>query len=668
MDVKDNEQSPYLMTLDLNVLNHLGINLYSNVPAVLSEIVANAYDADATRVDITIDRRAGRVVIQDNGCGMTRDEVNGRFLSVGYRRREQTVEAVTPIHNRPVMGRKGIGKLSLFSIARVIEVETVKGGDKNALRMRLDAVEQAMTEASGNGTYRPEKRPVDSIDFPHGTRITLTNLKKGLNNTSGALRKRLARRFSILGAANNFRLYIDGTEVTVTDRDYYHKIQYLWTFGDPESGKVTAGRCSKLKHHQHLSGEIEFGSIYGWIGTVGSSKDLKEGGGENLNQITLMARGKLAHEDLLEELRETSVYRSYLIGEISADFLDADNEPDIATSSRQRIIEDDPRYEALIKWLQETVLPDIRKRWKDLRNEDGTKSATEEPLVAEWFESLGSDTKRKAMRLFGKINQVAVNDESERKNLLAHMILAFEAMRYKDNLDALDRLGVSDLSAVARVFSDVDELESILYHKIITQRLKVIEKLHGHMTEDDLEKVLQKHLFDNMWLLDPSWERASEPKMEERIDVAFKKINDSLDSDVKARRMDIRYRRVTGAHVIVELKRYSVKVAGTELIDQISRYRDALEEYLQKTGINEPVEVVCVVGQDLKDWKNPLNKSRSIGMLREQNTRVVKYDELLTNAEASYKEYLVGREDVGRMRRVLDSLADSAAEEDEDEE
>ena len=44
----------YEMTIDLNVLNHLGINLYSSTPPVLSEVVANSYDADATRVDIKI--------------------------------------------------------------------------------------------------------------------------------------------------------------------------------------------------------------------------------------------------------------------------------------------------------------------------------------------------------------------------------------------------------------------------------------------------------------------------------------------------------------------------------------------------------------------------------------------------------------------------------------
>ena len=42
----------FTMSLSLNVLNHLGINLYSNIPAVLSEIVANSWDADATEVKL----------------------------------------------------------------------------------------------------------------------------------------------------------------------------------------------------------------------------------------------------------------------------------------------------------------------------------------------------------------------------------------------------------------------------------------------------------------------------------------------------------------------------------------------------------------------------------------------------------------------------------------
>ena len=57
----------YKMTITLNVLNNLGITLYSNVPAVLSEVVANSWDADASKVVIEIEPgksgKSGKIII-----------------------------------------------------------------------------------------------------------------------------------------------------------------------------------------------------------------------------------------------------------------------------------------------------------------------------------------------------------------------------------------------------------------------------------------------------------------------------------------------------------------------------------------------------------------------------------------------------------------------------
>jgi len=103
------------MTISLNALEHLGINLYSNIPAVLSEIVANAWDADAKSVKITINKAEEKIIIEDDGVGMNRNEVIDRFLTVGFKRREILGE-LTAAGRKP-MGRKGIGKLSIFSVA-----------------------------------------------------------------------------------------------------------------------------------------------------------------------------------------------------------------------------------------------------------------------------------------------------------------------------------------------------------------------------------------------------------------------------------------------------------------------------------------------------------------------------------------------------------------------
>ena len=98
--------SPYFFTLDLRVLDHLGINLYSNAAAVLSEAVANAWDADAKLVTVDIDDK--QIAIEDSGIGMTLKEINDRFLKAGYDKRAQ--EGEVSAAGRQFMGRKGIGK------------------------------------------------------------------------------------------------------------------------------------------------------------------------------------------------------------------------------------------------------------------------------------------------------------------------------------------------------------------------------------------------------------------------------------------------------------------------------------------------------------------------------------------------------------------------------
>ena len=134
---------PLEMKINLSALEHLGMNLYSTVPAVLSEVVANAWDADARQVRVRLSHEARQISIQDDGIGMTRNEVIDRFLTVGFRRRT-VIGKTTQIHKRHPMGRKGIGKLSSFSIANVVTVYTVREGERTAFRMDVEKIKQSI--------------------------------------------------------------------------------------------------------------------------------------------------------------------------------------------------------------------------------------------------------------------------------------------------------------------------------------------------------------------------------------------------------------------------------------------------------------------------------------------------------------------------------------------
>lgn len=81
--------SKYRMTLSLNVLKHLGFGLYSNVPTVLSEAVANAWDADAEHVSIKIDPNGDRIEIMDDGHGMSVEEANFSSLDTNAERQKR---------------------------------------------------------------------------------------------------------------------------------------------------------------------------------------------------------------------------------------------------------------------------------------------------------------------------------------------------------------------------------------------------------------------------------------------------------------------------------------------------------------------------------------------------------------------------------------------------
>jgi HSP90 family molecular chaperone len=111
----------YEMLFDIGTIKHLGLQMYSTLPPVIGELVSNAWDADAKRVEITIPTDqisiSSEIVVQDTGVGMTEDEVKNAYLIVGRDRRKADGKDQTG-QKRPIMGRKGIGKFSAFGIAK----------------------------------------------------------------------------------------------------------------------------------------------------------------------------------------------------------------------------------------------------------------------------------------------------------------------------------------------------------------------------------------------------------------------------------------------------------------------------------------------------------------------------------------------------------------------
>ena len=663
-------KSHYKMTVSLNVLNHLGLNLYSNTPAVLAEVIANAWDADATKVNVDFDTTEMKITVEDNGNGMNSADINDKYLRVGYQKRVK--EGLITKGGRKPMGRKGIGKLSLFSIANNITVYSKKLNELGqAFELDAEDIKRQIDneDPSISMSYEPKAIPFEEKISEKGTIIIISNLKKvRLTEASiRGLRKKIARRFGLIGDLEDFAILINGEKVTLADRDYFHKVRFLFQYGEHDYSKQCANiddrndsiieRSNKLNYNGD-SNENDGFSINGWIGVARHSNDLddSENKDDNLNKITIVVRNKVALEDILQEIRLGGMITKYIFGEIHADFLDLDTPDydDIATSGRQGIQEDDPRYIALKSFL-DSELRYIWRKTNKLKESKGLEEAvSSNPHIKEWYDTLKPKSlKETAKKIFAQIDQAGV-DETQKSELYANGILAFQALKMNYALEQLDNIDFSNLDAFIAYLKDIDAIEAGRYHEIVKGRLKIIDKLDENLEIDVMEKVIEKYIFDHLWLLDPAWERATAYA---DIETRMKKVIERIQTQ-KTVISDIRYRRISGGHVIIELKRHSVSVTKTDIEAQIRKYIDAVE--VEKSLIDEenkyPISAVCIVGKLPQGWSNEDFRKKDEESLRIYSIRVMTYRELIYNARSAYRKFSDASREMDDFLDLIDKI------------
>jgi hypothetical protein len=81
-----------------------------------------------------------------------------------------------------------------------------------------------------------------------------------------------------------------------------------------------------------------------------------------------------------------------------------------------------------------------------------------------------------------------------------------------------------------------------------------------------------------------------------------------------------------------------------------------LKKLLAKIKSNDPIEVICVVGQPLIDWNEPDGREESDKTLAAKNIRVVLYNELIQNAHKAYSDFLSKKQDAGRVLDIIRSI------------
>ncbi len=176
-------------TVDTHLFRELGELLVGRDSTALVELIKNAYDADATQVTVHGERLDdpdhGRIIISDNGVGMTPDQFTRGFLRIASRIKEEG-DRRSPRYKRRYTGVKGVGRLAAHKLARRISVNSVPdpefaGKTAKAVSGSIDwdIVESKETlddlETTDAIAISPENRPPDARS---GTVIELRGLRR----------------------------------------------------------------------------------------------------------------------------------------------------------------------------------------------------------------------------------------------------------------------------------------------------------------------------------------------------------------------------------------------------------------------------------------------------------------------------------------------------------
>ncbi len=162
--------SPFItIQFDKSHLSSIGQRLYSQSLDLIRELVANAYDADATKINISVDSE--NLTVEDNGSGMNRAGIE-QYFTIGSSFKKEN--PVSSIFKRTRIGEFGIGKFAVLSLCDRFELYTFSKDYGATVIFDRDDFEK-------RGDWNMPIIEHQTKGEKTGTRVTLFQLKKPIS-------------------------------------------------------------------------------------------------------------------------------------------------------------------------------------------------------------------------------------------------------------------------------------------------------------------------------------------------------------------------------------------------------------------------------------------------------------------------------------------------------
>jgi hypothetical protein len=638
------------------VLEHLGIQMYQSPVNALAEFVANAWDAEAKKVEIFLPENIDGnsvVSVADDGLGMTREECQKRFLYVGYNRRGVNPAEHSPTLHRPILGRKGIGKFAGFGIAEVIRIDTISSKTGERTVFELD-----IKDLTGKDYIGMDKKEVIEIIPPPerpntpGTIVTLSKLKLKQAMRSD-FPKSMARRFLMLERQTGFKVFVNGSELpkSISLED----IQYSFPRDYPEDKKY--GEIVEVDPSTGWASEfLPNGKKIRWRFLF--HKDTIDE--EELRGITIYSKDKLVQAPFFFHLvggLGGQHGTEYLTGQVEADYLDLLPE-DITTTERQRINWENEEASVLLKWGQER-LKRLLRLWHDLRGEKRLLEIEDKLSgFSERLEKLPTHERKTIKSAISKLALISTLDEEQFDELVSSMMTAWEQGRLRELIDAISSQEGLNADGLLSLLIEADVLVALNIAEAVKTKLGGIRGLEKLVQKGELENKVRDYVAERPYLLNPKWETfKKETAVKHILDESAREARlEQDDIDAAGRkRIDLALR--SNEHLLVVEFMRPGKILDYDHLSRCKRYIHFIREKMETNtafGIEKVTGLIVADGLDDKpDVRRELKDMKNIDI------HAYDWKSLIAEAEKTFGDFLtvIGDRAPGdlRIKRLKES-------------
>ena len=615
------ENSGFKIKFDKNTIDHLGIKLYSSFPPVIAELISNSYDADAENVEIKINYDEKVVTVTDDGIGMNHDELNQNFLVIGRNRRKAEGTGVSKVKKRKVTGKKGLGKLAVFGIAKTIEVYSIKDGMKNAFSINYDEM-----KAESESEYKPKviyENENTNTNEQSGTVVKIKEIKQSTIMGIEDLAYNLSRRFSFYDAEFEVKLIDENSqqEQPITKSIYFEKLEkeFEWKFPEDFIDAINSiGELKRLKDY----------GITGRVYTKSTPLRKKDSG------FLLYVRNKLASENVFFDDRANDTFNSYVTGFFNIDFIDDSDEEDYISTARQSILWEEDESTIQLKHDLNKLVSKISSLWRESRKKKKEELITLDESFFRGLTPVEISSIKKVKDTLLTNSTEADNIESI-KRVLDNLKNLYKFESFQSYIESLKEENLT-VDEVEKITSDWEYIEAKELAKVAVGRIKAIEQFEKYVNGNESEsKVIQPFLEKFPWILDPRITTFEREK-------TYSKILKDNFSDEKLegsnRRIDFLCNLVNGELIIIELKRPNIKIK-TEEINQALDYKIFIQKHYKLD------KVTTFLMSDRYDM-DPIVRTTANSLEKSGDLFIRSYSDLLRDAKKFNQEFINKYEEI----------------------